>query len=57
MQAFIDQLPVAQRFSARMMLSGAVTFARSHPLTAAFGAMQGMTDAQIDDLWRFCATL
>lgn len=57
MAAFIDQLPLEQQFGARMVLSGAVEFHRSHPLTAAFGAMQGMTSAQIDDLWRFCAGL
>lgn len=48
--------PAAQ-FAARMILSGATMFERDHPMVATIGAAQGMTDAQIDDFWRFCATL
>lgn len=57
MTTFIDGLPPEDRFGARMILSGSTVFQRSHPLTAAFGAMQGMTAAQLDDFWRFCAGL
>jgi hypothetical protein len=51
METFIGSLPSAQQFSARMVLTGATTFQRSHPLVAMFGAAQGMTSAQIDALW------
>lgn len=57
MQAFIAALPEGQRFGARMVLCGAVEFHRSHPLVSAFGQMQGLDAAGLDDLWRFCAAL
>jgi hypothetical protein len=56
-EAFIASLPEADRFSARMLLEGATTFRRDHPLTAAFGTMHGMTPEQIDDLWRRASAL
>ncbi|MCO6050828.1 hypothetical protein NGM99_13675 [Mesorhizobium sp. RP14(2022)] len=57
MQAYVDQLPAAERFAATMLLSGATSFNRDHPLVDGFGAAKGMTPEQIDDLWRFGATL
>jgi hypothetical protein len=51
METFIGSLPSDSQFSARMVLTGATTFQRSHPLVAMFGAAQGMTSAQIDALW------
>jgi hypothetical protein len=52
MEAFVEALPTGQQqFSARMVLCGATTFERSHPLVQAFGAAQGMSDEQIDQLW------
>lgn len=57
MQAFIAALPAEQQFSARMLLAGAVEFHRSHPLTEAFGAMQGLSSDQLDELWRYCSGL
>lgn len=57
MAAFIDQLPAEQQFAARMALQGATTFLRSNPLVETFGAMQGMTSAEIDVLWRAAAVL
>ncbi len=57
MAGFIDQLPAADRFAARMALQGATTFERSNPLVETFGEMQGMTSQQIDDLWRAAAAL
>lgn len=54
---FIASLPDNERFSARMLLEGATTFRRDHPLTAAFGTMYGMTSEQIDDLWRRASVL
>jgi hypothetical protein len=55
--AFINALPSEQQFPAKMLLKGAVSFNRDHPLVEAFGAMQGMTSDQIDDLWRAAAAL
>jgi len=57
MAGFIDQLPAEQRFAARMALQGATTFVRSNPLVETFGAMQGMTPEQVDDLWRAASLL
>ena len=57
MAAFIDQLPAEQQFAARMALQGATTFQRSNALVETFGAMQGMTSAEIDDLWRAASAL
>lgn len=54
---FIDQLPAAKRFDAKMKLTGATTFERSNPLTDAFGAMYGMNSEQIDELWRVASQL
>lgn len=51
LQALVDTLPADARFGAVMLLSGAVTFSRSHPLTEAIGAAHGMTQEQIDELW------
>jgi hypothetical protein len=57
MVGFISAMPADQQFSARMALCGATVFMRSHPLTDAFGAAQGLTSDQIDDLWRAAAAL
>lgn len=56
MEAFLSALTGYQQFNARMLLEGATTFQRSHPLTHAFAAAMNMTDEQIDDLWRLAAT-
>ena len=57
LQAIIDQLPPADKFSAEMLLSGAVSFRRDHALTAQLGAAMGWTSEQVDDLWRAAALL
>jgi hypothetical protein len=44
-------LPSDQQFSALMLMSGAVSFARTHPLTVSFGQAFGWSDAQLDNLW------
>lgn len=56
-ETFISSLPEGERFNARMLLEGATTFRRDHPLTNAFGAMHGLTPEEIDDLWRRAAAL
>lgn len=57
LEVFVTQLPGDQRFGARMVLSGAVSFSRSSSLTEAFGQMAGMTPSEVDEFWRFCAVL
>ncbi len=57
MLVFIGQLPTEQQFPARMLLKGATSFRRSNPFVSEFGAMQGMTSSEIDDLWRAAAAL
>lgn len=55
----INQLPTAGdvRNTAKMLLSSATTYERSHPMTATLGAMLGFDDSQLDDLWRTAAVL
>ena len=53
----INSLPLADQFNARMLLEGATTFKRNHPLTDAFGTMYGMTSEQIDSLWQRASIL
>ncbi|NTF80857.1 hypothetical protein G6K88_07770 [Agrobacterium rhizogenes] len=57
METFIDALPTDQQFAARMVLCGATQFARNHPLVEQFGVANGMTSAQVDDLWIAAAKL
>lgn len=54
---FLDALPANDRFAAEMLLSGATTFYRNHPLTVAVGAAQGMTPTQIDQFFIAAAQL
>lgn len=51
MQAVIDSLPADQKFAALMLLRGAISFERHHPLVAVFASAMGMTDAETDNLW------
>lgn len=44
-------LPADQQFAAEMLLSGAVSFSRTHPLTVFFGLMMGWTTEELDNLW------
>lgn len=45
------------QFAARMLLSSATTYERSHPMTATLGAILGYGAADLDDLWRAAAAL
>lgn len=45
------------QFSARMLLSSATTYERSHPMTATLGGVLGYDAAELDDLWRAAAQL
>ena len=57
MEAAVAGLPDAQQFAARMLLSGATTFERGHPMVARLGAALGYDDAALDALWREAASL
>lgn len=57
MDALVNGLPEGDRFAARMLLAGATTFERSHPLVAVLGASYGMSSGEIDDLFRAAALL
>ncbi len=55
--AAVEALPQAERFAARMLLSGATAFERGHPMVAQLGAALGYDAASLDALWRQAATL
>ncbi|MCJ2037076.1 hypothetical protein [Methylobacterium sp. J-068] len=56
-EAAVQALPDADRFAARMLLSGATTFDRAHPMVVVLGAILGKDDAALDALWSSAATL
>lgn len=51
--AIVDELPAADRFGAEMLLAGAASFERAHPLTATIAAAPSvaMTAAQTDQFF------
>lgn len=53
----VAQLPADLQFPAKMMLCGAVTFRRHHPMTAMLGQIMGWSSAQLDALWIAAAQL
>lgn len=57
LQALIDQMPEGQRFAAEMLVSGATTFMRDHPMTIAIGNAYGWTSGQVDALFVAAALL
>lgn len=57
MDVLVEQLPSSQRFAARMLIRGATTFRRAHPVTELIGQLYGMTAEQIDATWRAAAKL
>ncbi len=46
-----------ERFSTQMILTGATTFSRNHPLTISVGTALGLTDEQIDQFFLAAAQL
>ncbi|KMO43131.1 hypothetical protein VQ03_09290, partial [Methylobacterium tarhaniae] len=56
-EAAVAGLPAAEQFAARMLLSGATAFERSHPMVAQLGAALGYDAAALDALWRQAAAL
>jgi hypothetical protein len=58
LQTIVDGITdPAPRFAAEMLLSGATTFERSHPLTDAIGQATGRTPEQVDEFFRAAALL
>ena len=57
MLALIDMLPQDQRFSTKIILTGATAFERSHPLTPVLGGMYGLDSDALDNVWRQGALL
>jgi len=58
MQAIVDgMVDEDAAFEATMLLLGAGSFFRSHPLVLIFAMAQSMTETQVDDFWRLCASL
>lgn len=57
MDALIDQLPQDQRFAARMLIRGATTYERQHPIADLIRSLYGWSIEDTDDFWRFAATL
>lgn len=56
-EAAVAGLPEAERFAARMLLSGATTFERQHPMVAKLAAALGYDAAALDALWTAAAAL
>lgn len=52
MDGLVDQLPENQQFAARMLIRGATTFRRDHPVTDLIGQLYGMSSDEIDATWR-----
>lgn len=57
LQAAIEQLPAGEQFGAIMLLSGATSFERSHPMTIMMGQLLGWTEEAVDNLFRQAAAL
>lgn len=55
--ALIDAMPADQQFAAKMLVSGATVFERTHPMTIAIGAAYGWTPSQIVDFFQAAAVL
>jgi hypothetical protein len=57
LQQLISAMPADQQFAATMIVSGATTFERNHPLTVTIGTSYGWSSSQIDDFFRSAAAL
>lgn len=57
MDGLVDQLPQEQQFAARMLIRGATTFRRDHPVTELIGQIYGMSQEAIDETWRNASLL
>lgn len=57
LQGLINALPADQQFAATMLVAGATTFDRNHPLTLTIGQAFGWSSDQMDTLWIAAAEL
>lgn len=57
MLAIIESMSADQKFSAKMVVSGATVYERNNAMTIAIGAAYGWTSEQIDDLFRAAVKL
>lgn len=57
MAQLIDQLPEAERFSAKMLIRGATTFERRNELAEIIGSLFGWDSDDLDEFWTFASTL
>lgn len=55
--ALLGGLPADARFNAEMLISGATTFRRSHPLSETIRTALGWTPERLADFWRSAAAL
>lgn len=53
----IAALPSVLQFAARMMICGATTFQRSHPMVPVFGSFFDLDSDDLDALWQAAALL
>jgi hypothetical protein len=54
---FIAALPEDEQFDANMQLCGATVFKRNNKFVSVFGMLQGMTEADLDALWKRASQL
>jgi len=57
MAAMVDKLPLNERQDALLIIEGATTFRRAHPLVPVFAQLYGLTSDETDDLWRAASAL
>jgi hypothetical protein len=57
MQEFIDSLPADQQFAAKMMFAGGIPVGRHESLMKQFAEFMGWTIQQVDEFFRYAATL
>lgn len=57
LQAVIDKLPDAQKFTVEMLVSGATKFEYTNPFTSILAQALGRTEAQMKTLWSNAAAL
>jgi hypothetical protein len=57
LQSAIGAMPADEQFGAEMLLSGATMFERSNQMTNAMMRELGWTQENMDNLWRYAATL
>ncbi|MBK3798650.1 hypothetical protein GAY33_05290 [Azospirillum brasilense] len=55
--ALIADMPDDERFAAEMLLSGATTYERAHPLSVAIGEARGLTPEEVNAFFRAAAKL